>query len=463
MAGAGVARVVSARAETRKDDGAEKKRRPSRLVRRAFAAAKKIAEGAGVDVHAETRFFDGFSASVTLARVEKDDSSSFAAAASETSLCRRVGAPARVGPPLRLDAAWRAARRRLDARRGNETTTATSETRAEDASEPASPASAAAAALSPVEEAVRAAEAAAAATPAVAPYRAYTVGENASANKNGFAGAATPAERRDAAATGVALVTPDATPSSTPLSRTPAGTPSRSGSGPKALDFSAVGKAADLAVLAALTPRGTPRGTPAGTPDRTRSAGDAEESSAPRVFTLEEYARAATKLEGKKEALLRSLARLEELDAEKGDDHESAQDVESARVAEATRLSPRRDATRARRDSVDALAARRLVSNGLGALEGDPSRVPDDADGRTRATAVDGANGGEGEGDGTGDGTVSGSEDDDSDADADPYVTSARCAVARLHRECVSLETRLRERETPLSPNARVCRDANAT
>jgi hypothetical protein len=294
-----------------------------------------------------------------------------------------------------------------------------------------------------VEEAVRAAEAAAAATPAVAPYRAYTSSENASAND--VAGAATPSERRVAAATGVALVTPDATPSSTPLSRTPAGTPSRPG--PKALDFSAVGKAADLAVLAALTPRGTPRGTPLGTPDRSRSAGAAED--APRVFTLEEYARAATKLEGKKEALLRSLARLEELDDV--DDHESAQDVESARVAEATRLSPRRDATRvhvgegmpssARRDSVDALAARRLVSNGLGSLEG----VPDDADGRIRATTSDGG----GEGEGEDDGTVSGSDDDydGSGDDADPSVTSARRAVARLHRQCASLETRLRTRE----------------
>ena len=61
--------------------------------------------------------------------------------------------------------------------------------------------------------------------------------------------------------------------------------------------------------------------------------------------------------------------------------------------------------------------------------------------------------------DGTGDGTVSGSEDDDSDADADPYVTSAQRAVARLHRECVSLETRLREREdATLAERARLSR-----
>jgi hypothetical protein len=90
---------------------------------------------------------------------------------------------------------------------------------------------------------------------------------------------------------------------------------------------------------------------------------------------------------------------------------------------------------------VDALAARRLVSNGLGSLEG----VPDDADGRIRATTSDGG----GEGEGEDDGTVSGSDDDydGSGDDADPSVTSARRAVARLHRQCASLETRLRTRE----------------
>jgi hypothetical protein len=125
--GAGVARVVSARADT-DTRVAHLKAETARAFRRGNAAVKKIAERAGLDVHAETR--DGFSASVTFALV--DDSSegsstsvSFAAAAAETSLCRRVGAPARVGPPLRLDAAWRAARRRLEARRGNEKTTTT--------------------------------------------------------------------------------------------------------------------------------------------------------------------------------------------------------------------------------------------------------------------------------------------------------------------------------------------------
>jgi hypothetical protein len=128
--GAGVARAVSARADT-DTRVARAKAETARALRRFARSSKKIAKRAGLDVHAETP--DGFSASVTFALKSLDSSSnslsstsvSFAAEAAETSLCRRVGAPARVGPPLRLDAAWRAARRRLEARRGNEKTTTT--------------------------------------------------------------------------------------------------------------------------------------------------------------------------------------------------------------------------------------------------------------------------------------------------------------------------------------------------
>ena len=82
-----------------------------------------------------------------------------------THACRRIGRRRAAGPPLRLGAARRALRRRLDSRRPRPENGG--DTGVDAAEEPPSPATAAAA-LSSVEEAVRAAEAAAAATPAVA-------------------------------------------------------------------------------------------------------------------------------------------------------------------------------------------------------------------------------------------------------------------------------------------------------
>ena len=408
-------------------------------------ALGRLAARAGADVRADFR--DATVASVTVARARDavagptsgPCSVSAAAAAAETHACRRIGAPARVGPPLRLDAAWRALRRRLDSRRPIDGGDAGGDTGGDAAEEPPSPATAAAAALSPVEEAVRAAEAAAAATPAVAKYRAYRDGEEKDAEERQVSRAratkprtnpesddvaATPAERRDASAAGVTLVTPEVTPASTPA-RTPAGTPRRPA---EKIDLDAVGKAADLAVLEALTPRGTPFGTPAGTPGRSRDSG-----TNARVFTLEEYARAVTKLEGKKEALVAALARLERRGSGVASDLEAAQDMESARATVSAGLSPRRGAyygtddqgdqgdrsSHSRRDSVDAVAAARLVTNGLDAFEGTAKRVESDDE----------------------------SDDEADDGDLQPETREARRAVARLHRECAALETKLRARE----------------
>jgi hypothetical protein len=340
------------------------------------------------------------------------------------------------------------------------------------AEEPPSPAAAAAAALSPVEEAVRAAEAAAAATPAVAKYRAYRDGEEKDAETRALRAretrprteprtnpetdgvAATSAERRDAAAAGVTLVTPEITPASTPA-RTPAGTPRRPA---EKIDLDAVGKAADLAVLEALTPRGTPGGTPAGTPARSAAAREGETHSQDagtnaRVFTLEEYARAVTKLEGKKEALVAALARLERRGSGVASDLEAAQDVESARATVLAGLSPRRGATgdtsnqghqghqghqsSARRDSVDAVAARRLVANGLDAFEGTAKRPANSANSADRDPDPDPEHRG----------VESDDEASSDDGFFHPETRAARRAVARLHRECAALETKLRARE----------------
>ena len=280
---------------------------------------------------------------------------------------------------------------------------------------------------------------AAATTPAVAKYRAYRDGEEKDAEERQVSRAsetkprtnpesddvaATPAERRDASAAGVTLVTPEVTPASTPA-RTPAGTPRRPA---EKIDLDAVGKAADLAVLEALTPRGTPFGTPAGTPGRSRDSG-----TNARVFTLEEYARAVTKLEGKKEALVAALARLERRGSGVASDLEAAQDMESARATVSAGLSPRRGAyygtddqgdqgdqsSHSRRDSVDAVAAARLVTNGLDAFEGTAKRVESDDE----------------------------SDDEADDGFLQPETREARRAVARLYRECAALETKLRARE----------------
>ena len=493
VAGAGVARVVFARA-----DGAggavERAKAKTAKALEALEALGRLAARAGADVRADFR--DAGVASVTVAPCLRDGGDggdavsgpasdsyrvSAAAAAAETHACRRVGAPARVGPPLRLDAAWRALRRRLDSRRpetvGDDAGGAVSA-----AEEPPSPAAAAAAALSPVEEAVRAAEAAAAATPAVAKYRAYRDGEEKDAEtRRALLSAretqpqkteprtnpepegvtvATSAERRDAAAAGVTLVTPEITPASTPA-RTPAGTPRRPA---EKIDLAEVGKAADLAVLEALTPRGTPGGTPAGTPARSAAAREGETHSQDagtnaRVFTLEEYARAVTKLEGKKEALVAALARLERRGSGVASDVEAAQDVESARATVLAGLSPRRaratgdtsnqgdqsdqgdqvdQSSRVRRDSVDAVAARRLVANGLDAFEGTAKRPANSAD-RDRDPDPD-----------------SREFESDDEASSDdgffhPETRAARRAVARLHRECAALETKLRAREDIVS------------
>ena len=439
-ASAGVARVVFARADA---FGAAERAKAKTAKALRLEALGRLAARAGADVRADFR--DATVASVTVARARDAVAGptsgpyrvSAAAAAAETHACRRIGAPARVGPPLRLDAAWRALRRRLDSRRPIRPIDG-GDTGGDAAEEPPSPATAAAAALSPVEEAVRAAEAAAAATPAVAKYRAYRDGEEKDAeerqlsraratkprtNPESDGVAATPAERRDASAAGVTLVTPEVTPASTPA-RTPAGTPRRPA---EKIDLDAVGKAADLAVLEALTPRGTPFGTPAGTPGRSRDSG-----TNARVFTLEEYARAVTKLEGKKETLVAALARLERRGSGVASDLEAAQDMESARATVSAGLSPRRgayygtddqgdqgDRSSARRDSVDAVAAARLVTNGLDAFEGTAKRVE----------------------------SADESDDEADDGDLQPETREARRAVARLHRECAALETKLRARE----------------
>ena len=445
-ASAGVARVVFARADA---FGAAERAKAKTAKALRLEALGRLAARAGADVHADFR--DAGAASVTVARARDavagptagpyEQLVSAAAAAAETHACRRIGAPARVGPPLRLDAAWRALRRRLDSRRP-ETGKNGGDTGGDAAEEPPSPATAAAAALSPVEEAVRAAEAAAAATPAVAKYRAYRDGEENDAEERQVSRAratkprtnpesddvaATPAERRDASAAGVTLVTPETTPASTPA-RAPAGTPRRPA---EKIDLDAVGKAADLAVLEALTPRGTPFGTPAGTPGRSRDSG-----TNARVFTLEEYARAVTKLEGKKEALVAASARLERRGSGVASDLEAAQDAESARATVSAGLSPRRGAyygtddqgdqgdqgdrsSHSRRDSVDAVAAARLVTNGLDAFEGTAKRVE----------------------------SADESDDEADDGFLQPETREARRAVARLYRECAALETKLRERE----------------
>ena len=391
-ASAGVARVVFARADA---FGAAERAKAKTAKALRLEALGRLAARAGADVHADFR--DAGAASVTVARARDAVAGptsgpyrvSAAAAAAETHACRRIGAPARVGPPLRLDAAWRALRRRLDSRRP-ETGKNGGDTGGDAAEEPPSPATAAAAALSPVEEAVRAAEAAAAATPAAAPLREVAAEERRLGTARARVVAATPAERRDAAATGVALVTPEATPATTPA-RTPVGTPSRPA---KTLDFDDMGKAADLATLAALTPGTTPRGTPGGTPRGTparragpssvAAANDDAASRATRAFTLEEYARAVTKLEGKKEALLASFARLERRRRlEDDDDGEAARDDASA-------------------------------------LEAD-----------------DGDDGDEG-------------DEDDDDASFDPETSAARRAVVRLHRQCATVEAKLHAREAAL-------------
>ena len=440
-ASAGVARVVFARADA---FGAAERAKAKTAKALRLEALGRLAARAGADVRADFR--DATVASVTVARARDAVAGptsgpyrvSASAVAAETHACRRIGAPARVGPPLRLDAAWRALRRRLDSRRPIDGGDAGGDTGGDAAEEPPSPATAAAAALSPVEEAVRAAEAAAATTPAVAKYRAYRDGEEKDAEERQVSRAsetkprtnpesddvaATPAERRDASAAGVTLVTPEVTPASTPA-RTPAGTPRRPA---EKIDLDAVGKAADLAVLEALTPRGTPFGTPAGTPGRSRDSG-----TNARVFTLEEYARAVTKLEGKKEALVAALARLERRGSGVASDLEAAQDMESARATVSAGLSPRRgayygtddqgdqgDRSSARRDSVDAVAAARLVTNGLDAFEGTAKRVESDDE----------------------------SDDEADDGFLQPETREARRAVARLYRECAALETKLRARE----------------
>jgi hypothetical protein len=221
----------------------------------------------------------------------------------------------------------------------------------------------------------------------------------------------------------------------------------------------AVGKAADLAVLEALTPRGTPGGTPAGTPARSAAAREGEAHSQDagtnvRVFTLEEYARAVTKLEGKKEALVAALARLERRGSGVASDVEAAQDVESARATVAAGLSPRRGATgtgdqdapfSTRRDSVDAVAARRLVANGLDAFEGTAKRdSPRSASAETRR--IDTANR---DSEAAERPRVVESDDEASSDDGffHPETRAARRAVARLHHECAALETKLRAQE----------------
>jgi hypothetical protein len=262
-------------------------------------------------------------------------------------------------------------------------------------------------------------------------------------------------------------VTPEITPASTPA-RTPAGTPRRPA---EKIDLDAVGKAADLAVLEALTPGGTPGGTPAGTPARSAAAreGETHETHSrdagtnARVFTLEEYARAVTKLEGKKEALVAALARLERREiGGVASDLEAAQDVESARATVSAGLSPGRGATgdtsnqgdqghqgdqgdqgdqghqsSARRDSVDAVAARRLVANGLDAFEGTAKRPANSANSADRDPDPDPEHRG----------VESDDEASSDDGFFHPETRAARRAVARLHRECAALETKLRARE----------------
>jgi hypothetical protein len=107
--------------------------------------------------------------------------------------------------------------------------------------------------------------------------------------------------------------------------------------------------------------------------------------------------------------------------------------MESARATVSAGLSPRRGAyygtddqgdqgdqsSHSRRDSVDAVAAARLVTNGLDAFEGTAKRVESDDE----------------------------SDDEADDGDLQPETREARRAVARLHRECAALETKLRARE----------------
>ena len=427
------------------------------------------------------------SAHVTLARrdtpsdkpgLRKESSAKLSHTQTES---RKLDVPARVGPPLRIDAAWRALGRRVRVYKnavkealakevegsGDEKASAKAST-SETTVPPESPATAAARTLSPVEEAVRLAELAATSTPAVAPYRKYDEsisgvngresGGNASTPSAAIpvsTSAVTPAERRDAAATGVTLVTPESTPLHTPRM-----TPTRP---QKALDFDTIGAVADLAVLEALTPRGTPGVTPIGTPTRPGRPGDSSSSTTPphRQFTAEEYARAVTKLEGKKEALFETYRRMEQSEG-RGvniEDFETAQDREAESIAVALKMSPRRptqtrpsivpalkldgmgggggggngdsselretretdtateESSTPRRAELDAVKARKLVANGVEKLEHPRESLTQD-----KIVPSD-------------------------DPSLDPSLHAARATIARLHKECQVLEGRVTFKE----------------
>jgi hypothetical protein len=86
---------------------------------------------------------------------------------------------------------------------------------------------------------------------------------------------------------------------------------------------------------------------------------------------------------------------------------------------------------------VDAVAARRLVANGLDAFEGTAKRPANSANSADRDPDPDPEHRG----------VESDDEASSDDGFFHPETRAARRAVARLHRECAALETKLRARE----------------